>query len=217
MGIWRRRREVPSGPVVTPSAPEHTYVAPGVREQVPTVPANDTWSPTLGVNHPTHSQVIADANIDLNRPRGNEAPQRFFDRFFGENLARHRAQETVIVADEGMPQAQGQHVVAPHPESIRPRSGRYTEGLAPSIYLFQRPFDQKVARRNTGDHFSMASNKRTYEIFGMAPVTKRRNTFRIDPPPHDIDIVDMPAVDMTPPNQVYTSPDVPRGRSWRLD
>lgn len=43
-----------------------------------------------------------------------------------------------------------------------------------------------------GTHFSMADNVRTYPIGGMLPVVARRNTFRLEPPPIDINQTDYP-------------------------
>lgn len=82
---------------------------------------------------------------------------------------------------------------------------RWTTKLNPSTYLFTRPFGQLnrthgvdpatgTARYLNGMHFSMADHKRKYEILGMQPPSSRRNTYRLEPSPWDIDIVDMPPV-----------------------
>lgn len=62
----------------------------------------------------------------------------------------------------------------------------------PSTYRTVNPFDWQYARQLNGLHFSMASNLRTYAIGGMQPVIARRNTWRMLPPPHDINQTDLP-------------------------
>lgn len=50
-----------------------------------------------------------------------------------------------------------------------------------------------TANKMNGTHFSMADNVRTYPIGGMLPVVSRRNTWRMEPPPIDINQTDFPA------------------------
>lgn len=64
---------------------------------------------------------------------------------------------------------------------------------APSTYRTVNPFDWKLARHLNGLRFSMASHIRTYSVGGMKPVIQRRNTFRLLPPPHDINRTNLPA------------------------
>lgn len=63
----------------------------------------------------------------------------------------------------------------------------------PSTYRAVQPFDWQFARQMNGLHFSMASNIRTYPIGGMLPVVPRRNTYRLLPPPRDINQTNLPA------------------------
>ena len=91
-----------------------------------------------------------------------------------------------------------------------PAESRPTQQMSPHTYIFERPFDARHARTFTGEHFSMADHRRTYDIFGMAPVTKRTNTFRIEPGPSDADIMDAESI---------VTVDVPIAvteRGWRL-
>jgi hypothetical protein len=113
---------------------------------------------------------------------------------------------------------QGSKSIAPRPGN--PGESRPTQAMSPRTYLFSRPFDQDVARRFTGEHMSLAVNRRNYEILTMAPVTPRRNTYRVDPVPWDTDIVDQ----TPPPNEGLPSarlqvPNLPpsmTSRSYRL-
>jgi hypothetical protein len=88
---------------------------------------------------------------------------------------------------------------APNPNLIPPQNNRWTQYLNPNNEYFVRPFAwgmegvPKVgARYLNGVHFSMASHKRNYEIFGMAPRRQRRNTLSRMPAPWDENIVDVP-------------------------
>jgi hypothetical protein len=49
----------------------------------------------------------------------------------------------------------------------------------------------------------MADHRREYPILGMAPVNSRRNTYRVEPTPWDINIVDK--VDETKANVPYAT------------
>lgn len=84
---------------------------------------------------------------------------------------------------------------------------------APTTYRVTNPFDWQFARNLNGLMFSMASNIRTYAIGGMKPVIPRRNTFRLMPPPHDINqtnvsrtTFDVEDMDMSSPSRAWTSP-----------
>lgn len=105
---------------------------------------------------------------------------------------------------------------APDPRWVPVPESRLTQRLSPHNYLFTRPYDQTIARRLNGEHFSMADHRRTYPILGMQPPTRKRNTFRADPPPWDTDLVDMPPY--VPPvfdGRIPTY-EVPATRNWRL-
>lgn len=106
---------------------------------------------------------------------------------------------------------------APRPLGKDTGEPRPTTGMGPNTYFFSRPFDATMERRFTGDHFSMADHRRTFEIYGMAPAVRARNTYRIEPGPTDRDITDMPTdANFTP--QYAVVQDVPMGaieRSWR--
>lgn len=78
---------------------------------------------------------------------------------------------------------------AENPRRNPPPPSRATNMMAPRSYSFTRPFDQERAHHLTGVHFSMADHRRTYDILGMAPVSKARNTYRVEPAPYDSDIV----------------------------
>lgn len=88
------------------------------------------------------------------------------------------------------PAVQTVKVRAPDPRWIP--TGSIRPQRAPTSYRAINPFDWQYARQMNGLHFSMASNLRTYAIGGMQPVTSRRNTFRLIPPPHDVNQTNYP-------------------------
>lgn len=61
-----------------------------------------------------------------------------------------------------------------------------------STYRAESPYDQRWARKLTGRHFSMASNIRAYPIGGQQPFHRLRNTWRMEPPPIDARMTDLP-------------------------
>jgi hypothetical protein len=70
-------------------------------------------------------------------------------------------------------------------------------------------YDQNWGRRLTGIHFSMASNIRAYPIGGLSPFQRYRNTFRLEPPPVDLRMTDLPSETI----QTVSSQDVTSKRS----
>lgn len=76
------------------------------------------------------------------------------------------------------------------PTPIRPRLVPFGfRELAKSV---QR-FGAHNQRNGPDVTFSMASQKRTYSIGGMTPVMRRRNTYRLEPPPIDVNTTDLPS------------------------
>lgn len=118
---------------------------------------------------------------------------------------------------------------ADNPRLSPPEEPRPMSRMVPRSYRFTRLFDQfnrthdgdpltGSARHLNGQHFSMADHRRKYDILGMAPARSRRNTYRMEPEPWDLDIVDMPARNGPElPSAISHSVDLPSpGRSMRL-
>lgn len=112
----------------------------------------------------------------------------------------------------------GYSTMAPRPLGKDTGEPRPTMALGPNTYFFERPFDARIARHFTGEHFSMADHRRTFEIYGMAPMTHARNTYRIEPGPTDRDITDMPTDNSYSPiyTQPVSAPVAAVERSWRI-
>ena len=151
------------------------------------------------------------------RPDPRQAPAAFWTGMQGPGrdvLARH--QQEYLDAD-------GIEAVKPKdrpqsPRPARPDEPRWTNRLSPHTFLFTRPFGQETARYFDGSHFSMADHRRRYEILGMAPPQYRRNTYRADPVPWDIDRTDIPTPSGSASPGHIVAYDLPpmANASWRL-
>lgn len=178
------------------------------------------WAPEL--EHSTLGTPDKRRNLEIplhqTYPSPNAPPENWYLRRFGEFLRRHTSVETVD--GDGWHSQRGnmsRKRAAPDVRRTPPAESRVTSDLAPTTYSYTRPFDQTIARHMTGNHFSMADHRRTYEVYGMAPVYSRRNTYRADPVPWDTDIVDLP-VPWDETSSRIRQIDVPdaAGRAWRL-
>lgn len=104
-----------------------------------------------------------------------------------------------------------------NPRRNPPPESRKTQLMAPTTYSFTRPFDTGYVRTFNGTHFSMADHRRDYPILGMGPVKSSRNTYRIEPTPWDVDVVDLPPPSNGPNNGRIRSVELPpSSRSGRL-
>lgn len=140
------------------------------------------------------------------RPNGTLMHDGLTDRLDKDQVERsHAGAENTIATgwttETGL--SQGDKRWADNPRRVPPPEPRITSRLAQNTWSFTRFFDQLnrthdgdaptgSARKFNGLHFSMADHRRNYDIYGMRPVSSRRNTYRIEPTPWDIDIVDMP-------------------------
>lgn len=175
----------------------------------------DGWAPRVGKELPpiaNQDRIL----VHFDRPPADQAPERYYqDR--NESFLRRGQVENL--RPENFPEVQKNDTRAPDPRWTAPQEGlRPTTRQSPSNYRFTRPFDQKVARHLNGLHFSMASMHRSYPINGMQPPRRFRNTWRLEPPPNDMQMADMPA-DSTPDAVVntYVSPQVSPSRgAYRL-
>lgn len=144
-------------------------------------------------------------------------PWAWWSRLTADENARHSVE---FVDANGFEENKGSRSWAANPREIPVPESRPTQKMSPHQYVFMRPFDQEVARRFTGEHFSLAANRRNYDILTMAPVSPWRNTYRMEPTPWDTDIVDeTPNVNAGHPHRRLISPDIPPGavtRSYRL-
>lgn len=177
------------------------------------------WAPTItrddyaGVTDPTRVEELP--RVD------RRANLRNFWGWWGKFDAETKARESVVAQDTtGHQEQKGQNTRAPHPLWVPPPEPRPTTGMSPHTYFFSRPFDQTVARRFNGSHLSLADNRRNYDILTMAPVTRRRNTYRVEPTPWDTDIMDevAPATAGMKSERIV-SPDIPSSmttRAYRL-
>lgn len=126
------------------------------------------------------------------RPDPTGSPDEFY---WGRNSDRlNRGGVELLDGDGWATPAPPVRTFAPNPRTQIYAEPRVTSRLAPSSYSFTRPYDQDVARRLTGVHFSMADHRRTYSVLGMQPSEPRRNTTRSAPAPWDYGSADVSEV-----------------------
>lgn len=212
------------------AAPEYPETSSGYASpKLSDAPYNDEfgWAPKLRVSPigvPDGSRLGAQPRRDY-RPDPTRPPEEFWRKIDADDLFRHSVESVTTMPGEAKTRpgdidpGRGAFRWAPNPRSIPPAENRVTQRMHPITYFFTRPFDQRMAHRLNGLHFSMADHRREYDVLGMAPAKTRRNTYRIEPSPWDSDIVDMPAPDSTPdirPMPGIAVNDYGTGRSWRL-
>ena len=206
-------------------------MGPNPAYAVPTQGMNDpnfhdspvtAWAPHLDEepgNVPDPSRLKDIPRRDY-RPEPGVPPEYFWAGTRGpgtERLARHGVE--FQDADGFAVNAPNTLHFADNPRWHPPAEPRPTSRLSPHSYVFTRPWAQETERLFNGNHFSMADHRRRYPILGMQPFTRRRNTYRADPTPWDIDRVDEPnPVQAATPGRIVAF-DVPPsgGQSWRLE
>lgn len=213
---------VPAEDVVpTYSMPlSQNYGVPSLEEGAPYVDYPG-WAPELRTSTtevPSAQRLGTIGRYDY-RPDPTKPPQEgYWQRRAADTTKRHSVEK---VDANGWDESKG---IAPedqrwayNPRLHPPAESRVTQKMAPRGYSFTRPYDGPPRTFN-GMHFSMADHRRTYPILGMAPIRSRRNTYRLEPPPWDIDVVDMPPdVEPDVPQARIESVEVPYGsRAWRL-
>ncbi len=187
--------------------PNSAYAAPGLNTDAP---YNDEfgWGPQLkiGQRSTPDAQREQRAKGEWFYPRGHEEePGPFYESRDADDAARHRVENQD--ADGFTIQKNWKPVNRNNPRETPPPEMRPTSNMSPRSYTFLRPFDQfnrnyanvniGSARQLNGQHLSMADHRREYPILGIKPNHNRRNTYRLDPPPWDADVVDVPP-DVTP-------------------
>lgn len=141
-------------------------------------------------------------------PYGSEETNKEFWQQANASTVNRWPQERLYADPDDYTAQQGIPRFADDPRTFPVYNDHVT--TTPSIYRFFRPYDQRWEKSLSGDHFSMASHMRNYPIEGMEPRPEHRNTFRVEPPPRDTTIVDVPqgGEPNTPPS-VYTTPQNP--------
>src|SRR4051812_8098305 len=180
----------PTGPYEAPPQETSEYTVPP-----PGYPVNNPmgWAPQY---EDPRGQLLG--TIDT-RPPAGENPKTYWQGRDADERARHSVEDQDA---DGWTIRKDYRRLAPDARLTPPPEPRATGLMAPRTYTFTRPFDQYnrstgreqigTARQMNGVHFSMADHRRTYEILGMAPPRRLRNTYRLMPGPWDSNIVDMP-------------------------
>lgn len=210
------------------SMPRGTYAAPSLEEGDAYIDEFG-WSARLrtsAVEIPSAQRLGVIPRYD-SYPDPSRAPEEWYDPENRDHNNRHKSEDQQGVAWPEKKGVQGTDSRwDPNPRLKPPPESRITQLLSPGNYAFTRPFDQfnrthggdpatGSKRQFNGWHFSMADNKRDFEAVGSMPVRSRRNTYRTEPAPWDLGIVDIPEPPMIP--VASTTYDMPlRSRSWRL-
>lgn len=153
------------------------------------------------------------------RPDPRYPPAYFWTGTHGpgtETIQRHGVE---FQDADGIETRVGTRPRAADPRWVPTAEPRWTQRQSPHNYVFTRPYAQETERYFSGAHFSMADHRRTYPILGMAATPYRRNTYRADPTPWDVNRVDMPnPVQSASPGRIvaYDIPPASTGNSWRL-
>jgi hypothetical protein len=198
------RADVPVMEAPQYAVPQHgAYAAPPIE-------AGDAYNDTFGWGPRIHTSTVETPSaqrlgvfprVDYRPDPVRPADEGFYAQRDADEAKRHSVEEIDAngwTENKGI--KPGDQRWAPNPRLKTVPESRVTQQMAPRSYSFTRPFDQHSARTLNGLHFSMADHRRNYEILGMAPARRARNTYRIEPTPWDVDIVDMP-----PPREPATS------------
>lgn len=172
------------------------------------------WSPQVGTELPP----IAEQDrilVHWYRPPDAGSPRPWWQDANSDKILRGEQERATTDLGSSVP---GSLRVEQNPWIGQPQPlPRVTSQAVPANYRFERPFDQRTERTLTGEHFSMASNRRTYQVNGMEPARSFRNTIRLEPVARDAENVDLASTSApaaTP--AVYVSPpSVPSSR-WGL-
>lgn len=182
--------------------PNNAYAAPSLQTDSP---YNDEfgWSvhTRIAVNNTPDAMRELEFPIRETGPYEGEPPTRFYRPLDADEKSRESV--TDQDANGWDEQKDFKKVNRNNPRETPPPETRWTERLSPRSYSFTRPFDQAnrgnpqdgpigSARHLNGQHFSMADHRREYDILGMQPWGRHRNTYRVDPAPWDADMYDAP-------------------------
>jgi len=150
-------------------------------------------------------------------------PERFYRDRDADDAKRHSVEDIDANGwEEGRGVTPGDRRWADNPRRNPPPDNRVTQIMAPRSYSYVRPFMTGLPKEGARDlnqgHFSMADHRRTYPIADMAPVKTARNTYRIDPTPWDVDLVDVPPAQTpyVPQGRIQSVEVSSPSRTWRL-
>lgn len=171
----------------------HSYAAPDVAHN--DYPAKEPYGKNQYADHigqdlPTIAQQDAILNHWF-RPPADRNPQEWYNDRNESELFRSR--QELFQTKGWTEQSDNQDNVALNPWLSTPRSPRPTATQSPSIYRFLRPFDQNWQKTLNGMSGSMASLGKAYQVGGMQPQNRLRNTLRMEPTRWDIEQFDTSA------------------------
>lgn len=202
---------------------DSAYAVPDITVDAP---YNDEfgWSPHLRLSA---QETPDDARLGQ-RPLHQSYPDpRDPDRYWAEQDADKAYRQRVVEVhatgwEEGQGVQAGDRRWADNPRRTPPPDIRVTQRLSPRSYSYLRPFMtglQKMGALSFNQqHFSMADHRRNYPDPEMTPVRTHRNTWRIDPTPWDVNLVDVPPdnIPSVAQDRIQAVEVAYGSRSWRL-
>lgn len=183
LAFWKKSAPEPVNPQVNDTA------RPGVgSDPAPYLPDNmRNWA-----DSPLETKAHQDARLSqFNRSRAWRmgVPERI------ELIQEHQTSKVLYAhapTDDNHPERK----YVQNPYIVRPPQPRRAR-LIPSSFRETNDSVQRFGAHNQQNGpnvtFSMASQRRTYAIGGMTPVIARRNTYRLEPPPVDLNRTDLPS------------------------
>lgn len=203
------------------AATDSAYAVPGIEEDAPYIDELG-WSPhlRLSTTETPDSARLGDRPLRDFYSDSYPNPEQFYDERDSSAAIRHSVED---IDANGWKEVQGVDAGdrrwADPAMRTPPPDNRVTQDMSPRSYSYTRPFDQQNksgARYFSQLHFSMADHRRVYEVPDMAPVRTARNTYRMDPPPWDANLVDVPAPQSIPNGRVQAFEVAAPPRNYRL-
>lgn len=197
-------------------APNMNYAMPGAGQtnwgRTPYVPTGSGFAPNLNQRvgaTPDPMRTKQMPQQESYPDPGLQGPGEWYYGVHGnanDRLARARAETEVAAPIPGIVPTIERF--APDPKSVRQPQYRATQRNSPSTWSFTRPFDQRMARRLNGNHFSMADHRRNYPIYGMEAAQPWRSTVITQPAPWGQNLTVNAQSASYQPNPIIPTPDV---------
>lgn len=210
------KQKEPAGPVVITGL-ANTYDAPdSVTDKAPYVYAGYGWTATNPETVPNqwndlHHYSYPDPGEPAEQWSGyNQEPKTKLNAQVAHNINGGAPQQSQNEIYRGFTDNPNRY-----PEKWTPA----WETMRPTTYEFARDMWQwRGERQLNGTHFSMADNIRSYPLGGMRPANERnrRNTYRLNPPPWDEQMVDMPTPSELPQVSFNSPAPSTSNRAYRL-
>lgn len=180
------------------NAPNSAYAAPALTQDAPYTDEFG-WGPKTRISVDGTPDAMREMQYPVRTtvPQNQESVHAFYA---AEDADEKKRESTTDVNSRHIEEKKDRKGVGVNPREKPPAETRWTERAITGVYRFMRPFDQLnrvyidgdvgSARNLNGTHFSMADHRREYDVLGMQPWSRPRNTYRTEPTPWDADMYD---------------------------